>query len=106
MKRNLEIKIRFTRSELDALNKKARKTGMSREGYCRAALNGAVVREAPPVEYYALIRELKRIGGNIDQILKIANSRGLLDVPTLRKALENNRAVEKSIREAFFPLEG
>ena len=45
MKRNLEIKIRFTRSELDALNKKARKTGMSREGYCRAALNGAVVRE-------------------------------------------------------------
>lgn len=105
MKRNLEIKIRFTRSELDALNKKAKKTGMSREGYCRATLNGAVVREAPPVEYYALIRELKRIGGNIDQILKIANSRGLLDVPALRKALEDNRAVEKSIREAFFPLE-
>ena len=98
--------LRFSKSELDALTKKARKTNLSRESFCRAVLNGAVVREAPPVEYYALIRELKRIGGNIDQILKIANSRGLLDVPALRKALEDNRAVEKSIREAFFPLEG
>lgn len=106
MKRNCSMVLRFSRSELDALTKKARKTNLSRESFCRAVLNGAVVRESPPVEYYALIRELKRIGGNIDQILKIANSRGLLDVPALRKALEDNRAVEKSIREAFFPLEG
>lgn len=96
--------LRFTRSELDALTKKARKTNLSREGFCRAVLNGAVVREAPPVEYYALIREIKRVGANIDQILKIANSRGLLDVPALRKALAENREVERRVREAFFPL--
>ena len=42
MKRTLEMKIRFTRAELDALTKKARKAGLSREGYCRRILNGAV----------------------------------------------------------------
>ena len=75
MKRTLEMKIRFTRAELDALTKKSRKAGLSREGYCRRILNGAVVKEAPPT--------------------------GLLDVPQLRKALEDNRAVEKMIVDTY-----
>lgn len=105
MKRTFEIKIRLNRSELDALNRKVQKADMSRESYCRAVLNGAAIREAPPVEYYALIREIKRVGANIDQILKIANAGGLLDVPAIRIALEHNRQTEKRIREAFFPCD-
>jgi len=40
LKRTLEMKVRFTKTELDALTKKARKSGLSREGYCRRVLNG------------------------------------------------------------------
>ena len=101
MKRTLEMKIRFTRGELDALTKKARKSGFSREGFSRRILNGAVVKEAPPVELPLLIREVRRVGYNIDQLLKRANSIGLLDVPQLRKALEDNRAVEKMIVDTY-----
>ncbi len=101
MKRTLEMKIRFTRAELDALTKKSRKAGLSREGYCRRILNGAVVKEAPPAELPLLIREVRRVGYNIDQLLKRANSIGLLDVPQLRKALEDNRAVEKLIVDTY-----
>ena len=46
-------------------------------------LNGAVVKEAPPAELPLLIREVRRVGYNIDQLLKRANSIGLLDVPQL-----------------------
>ena len=95
------MKIRFTRDELESLTKKARKAGHSREGYCRRILNGAVVKEAPPVEVPLLIREVRRVGNNIDQILKKANTIGLLDVPLLRKALEDNRAVEKLIVDTY-----
>lgn len=101
MKRTLEMKIRFTRVELDALTKKSRKVGLSREGYCRRILNGAEVKEAPPAELPLLIREVRRVGYNIDQLLKRANSIGLLDVPQLRKALEDNRAVEKMIVDTY-----
>ena len=101
MKRTLEMKIRFTRGELDALTKKARKSGFSREGFSRRILNGAVVKEAPPAELPLLIREVRRVGYNIDQLLKRANSIGLLDVPQLRKALEDNRAVEKMIVDTY-----
>ena len=41
------------------------------------------------------------MGYNIDQLLKRANSIGLLDVPQLRKALEDNRAVEKMIVDTY-----
>ena len=101
MKRTLEMKIRFTRAELDALTKKARKTNYSREGFSRAVLNGVEVKEAPPAELPLLIREVRRVGYNIDQLLKRANSIGLLDVPQLRKALEDNRAVEKMIVDTY-----
>ena len=101
MKRTLEMKIRFTRGELDALTKKARKSGFSREGFSRRILNGVVVKEAPPAEVPLLIREVRRVGYNIDQLLKRANSIGLLDVPQLRKALEDNRAVEKMIVDTY-----
>ena len=101
LRRTLEMKIRFTRGELDDLTKKSRKAGLSREGYCRRILNGAEVKEAPPVEVPVLIREVRRVGYNIDQILKLANAKGLLDVPRLRKALDENRDVEKLISDTY-----
>lgn len=93
--------LRFSKSEMEALTKKARKANLSREGFCRTVLNGAEVKEAPSADTIKLIYEVRRVGINIDQILKIANAKGLLDVPQLRKALESNRAVEKMIVEAY-----
>lgn len=100
-KRNCRVEIYFTKNELEALTKKVRKAGLSREGYCRRILNGAAVKEAPPADVPMLIREVRRVGYNIDQLLKRANSIGLLDVPRLRKALDENRAVEKLIADTY-----
>lgn len=100
-KRNCRVEIYFTKGELDALTKKVRKSGLSREGYCRRVLNESEVKSAPSADVPMLIREVRRVGHNIDQILKIANAQGLLDVPKLRAALDNNRAVEKMIVESY-----
>ena len=95
LKRTLEMKVRFTKTELDALTKKARKC------YCRRVLNGTEVKEAPPADVPVLIQEVRRVGNNLNQIMKRANALGLLDVPQLRKALEDNRAVEKLIADTY-----
>ena len=101
LKRTLEMKIRFTRAELDALTKKARKTNYSREGFSRAVLNGVEVKEAPSADTLLLLRELKRVGYNLDQLLKRANSIGLLDVPQMRKVLENVDTAAKTVISAY-----
>ena len=100
-KRNCRVEIYFTKTELETLTKKVRKSGLSREGYCRRILNGAVAKEAPPAEVPMLIREVRRVGYNIDQLLMIARTKNWLIVKELEKALESNRAVEKLIVDTY-----
>ena len=100
-KRNCRVEIYFTKTELETLTKKVRRSGLSREGYCRRILNGAVVKEAPPAELPLLIREVRRVGYNIDQLLMIARTKNWLVVKELEKALESNRAVEKLIVDTY-----
>ena len=89
------MKIRFTREELDALNGKARRAGLSRESYCRHILNGAEVKEA------TLIREVRRVGCNIDQLLVIARAKNWMIAKDLEKALERSRAVGKLVMDTY-----
>ena len=100
-KRNCRVEVCFTKDELYDLTRKARKARLSKGGFIRRAVRDIQVKEAPPAEVPLLIREVRRVGCNIDQILKRANSIGLLDVPQLRKALEDNRAVEKLIVDTY-----
>ena len=73
---------------LSDLTKKARKARLTNAAFIRRAVCGAEVREAPPADVPALIQEVRRVGNNLNQIMKRANALGLLDVPQLRKALE------------------
>lgn len=100
-KRNCRVVVYFSKDELDALTKKIRKSRLSREGFIRAAVAGKEVREGPTADVPVLIQEVRRVGSNLNQILKRANSIGLLDVPQLRKALDSNRATEKLIVDSY-----
>ena len=99
--RNHRVEIYSTKNELETLTKKVRRSGLSREGFCRRVLNGTEVKEAPPADVPVLIQEVRRVGNNLNQIMKRANALGLLDVPQLRKALEDNRAVEMLIADTY-----
>ena len=100
-KRNCRFEVCFTKAELSDLTKKARKARLSTGAFVRCAVRDLEVKEAPAVDVPMLIREVRRVGYNIDQLLKIANAKGLLDEPQLRKALADNRAVEKTIMDAY-----
>lgn len=46
-KRNCRVEIYFTKDELESLTKKVRKSGLSRESFCRHLLNGAEIKPCP-----------------------------------------------------------
>ncbi len=100
-KRNCRFEIRFTKDELSDLTKKARKARLTNAAFIRYAVRGTAVKEAPPADVPVLIREVRRVGDSLNQIMKRANAIGLLDVPQLRKALEDNRTVEKLIVDTY-----
>ena len=51
-KRNIAILFRLNRKEAEALDKRVKKSGLSREAYLRQLINGLVPRNAPPPDYY------------------------------------------------------
>ena len=61
-KRNVAILFRLNRKEAEILDKKVKKSGLSREAYLRHLISGVVPRDAPPPDYYSMMRELHRIG--------------------------------------------
>ena len=99
--RTRRCEIRFTESEYLSLMEKAEKAGVSVSTLVRKSVEGCEVKAAPPADLYKLIWEIRRVGNNINQILTIANARGLLDVPRLRKAMADLREVEVMIADAY-----
>lgn len=97
-KRIREIKIRFLDDELEVLNRKVRKTGMSRESYCREVLNGSEVKEGPSADVPLLLREVRQNNVLLDQLVQ---ARGELEGVRLAQLLDQIQEVEQMIVEAY-----
>jgi hypothetical protein len=83
------------------LTAKAREAGITVSAFIRKSIENCEVRAAAPADLYKLILEIRRVGNNLDQILAIANTKGLLDASQLREALTDLRNVEKMIADTY-----
>ena len=102
-KRNNRVGVYLNESELQNLTAKVQKAGMSRERFLRKMINGYRVYEAPPVDFFNLLREVSRLGSNIEQILKRANVSGYVDASRLVKTIDELDALETRMWDAFAP---
>ena len=96
-KRNHRVVFYLNDKEFDAFEQKAKRSSRSREAFIRKAIEDVQIKELPPTDLYKLIWEIRRVGNNIDQILMIANSKGILNIPDIRKAIDDLREAEKLI---------
>ena len=84
IKRNVEIKVRLSRKEAETLNKRVKK----------------VPREAPPPDYYAMMREIYAIGKNLNQIAQKAHVLNVMDAQRYDAEVRKLEAAIKTITEA------
>ena len=95
--RNHRVVFYLNDKELEVFEEKAKRSSRSREAFIRRAIQEVQIKELPPADLHKLIWEIRRVGNNIDQILMIANSKGILNIPDLRKAIDDLRETEKLI---------
>lgn len=100
IKRNVEIKVRLSRKEAETLNKRVKKSGISREAYIRHLIEGGIPREAPPPDYYAMMREIYAIGKNLNQIAQKAHVLNVMDAQRYDAEVRKLEAAIKTITEA------
>ena len=98
--RNIAILFRLNRKEAEALDKRVKKSGLSREAYLRQLINGLVPRNAPPPEYYSMMRELHQIGNNLNQIAQKAHVLNVIDVQRYDQEVRKFRQAVEQITEA------
>ena len=98
--RTIEIKVRLNRKEAESLNKRVKKSRLSREAYLRHLISGVVPREAPPPDYFSMVRELHGIGNNLNQIAQKAHTLNVVDVQRYDAAVRQFEAAVRKITEA------
>lgn len=91
----------MTEDEFDRVTALAGKTALSREAFVREVLRGTTVAEKPPAEYAEIVRELRRIGSNVNQLLVKARVLGFVEVPKLEETLSLIRRMDDTFTRSF-----
>lgn len=95
-KRNCRVQVRLDSKEYQTFMKQVKKAGLSQEVYLRHLINGVVPQDAPPLEYFDFMRELHRVGNNLNQIAQKAHVLNVIDAPRYDTAA---RQLDTLIRE-------
>lgn len=101
-KRTILLNFRVTADERNIINNLVKKTGLSREQFIRDSVMNKKIHECPSADYNRFIFELRRVGQNLNRLLAIAYSNGLLDVPSIRNCLNEIRTLDREIHYEFW----
>ena len=93
--RNVHIQFWLNKKEVQALDKLVKKSGLSREAYLRHLINGVVPQDAPPPDYFSMMKEMHAIGNNLNQIAQKAHVLSVMDV---QRYDENMRLFKEAVR--------
>ena len=94
--RDVFLKVRLTKEESDRLKERSERTGISMSGIVRAALKKQKIVELPPADFTETVVQLRRIGNNLNQLTRAANS-GNMQIPEIKSALSELVALDKKL---------
>ncbi len=104
-KRVFRTEIRLTKEEDALLNRNAERAGLSKSVFIRKAITGAEIRELPPVDYFEVLKHLRQINNNMNQLAVRANYLGLIDSGEYRRNVDMlQEAVGKLIIRIFLSV--
>ncbi len=99
-KRTIRIQFWLNKKEAELLDKKVKRCGLTREAYLRHLVAGFAPKEAPPPDYYSMMRELYGIGRNLNQIAQKAHALGVIDAQRYDTEARKLEAAVKRITDA------
>ena len=77
--RNIRYQLWLNEKEAERFSRVVKRSGLSREVYLRQLINGLIPTDAPPPDYFAMMRELHYIGVNLNQIARKAHALNVFD---------------------------
>ena len=103
IKKTAQINLRVTPEEFISIKEKAKKAGLSISELIRRSLEGETIVEAPPVEFNEMIREIKRVGSNLNQVLHKLNAAGIAHPLEMKRCASRILEVMNLLYETYYP---
>ena len=89
LKRNREVLLWLDEKEYEQLHVNAKKCGLSIQRYLRKLLDDIQPVELPHADYYEVLKNLRQINVNMNQIAVKANTNGFIDVKAYWENVRN-----------------
>lgn len=99
-RRNIPFIFRLNKQEAEAFRERVRRSGLTQESYVRQVISGKMPRDAPPPDYYAMMKELHKIGNNLNQIAQKAHVLNVIDVQRYDRDMKKFEETVRLITEA------
>lgn len=100
-KMSIPIQFYVTEEDNDLLCELTRKTGLTKSKFLRYMIRNCTPVEAPPADYPMLLRELRYVGNNLNQLVTHAHTVGYINTPELQRVLDNLWDIEDKVDSAF-----
>jgi hypothetical protein len=79
LKRNNQIHVYLDDRELQRFKRKVSKSGLTQNAYVRHLMNDRIPQDKPPPDYFSILKEIRAIGRNINQLTMLAHATGVID---------------------------
>lgn len=80
--------IRFTEQEYERLCKYSARAGLPKTTYIRHMINGQAPHDKPPADYFRMMKEVYRVGNNLNQLASMAHKFGSFHAQKLDEAVK------------------
>ena len=102
-KRNHKLQVWLSDHEAYLLSRKSESCKMNSSTFIRSIINDYDLREAPPLDYYKVVAELRAIGNNLNQVARIANTTGKIDERLYKENVDKLVKVTDGLMAVFLP---
>ena len=97
------VTLRLTPSQMEKLKQLGSKSGVSQSAVIRSMIDGYQLTELPNADLQELLKQLLKIGANLNQIAWKANSLGLLDSDYYHQQAEELQHLRMELLQLFLP---
>ena len=99
--RYIFLSIRITPQENEDLYNKIQRANITKSEFVRRAIANAEINEKPDKEFYETMKQMIRIGNNLNQLTKKANSLNFIDVDEYKKQSQDWNKFMNEIKKKY-----
>ncbi len=104
--KTIQIHLRVTPDEYNSIKKRAAETGLNMSEFSRRILIGEKVITAPPADFFVLIKEVKRVGSNLNQLIRKLNVLGIAHSMEIERCIRDIQETKNMLYKTFTPGKG